>query len=301
MSLFIATATAPASAAGYTGCSCSSSNGGACSSKLLSQRHRHRRQSQQQQQRIRCREAFFERRFLASAASGEGEVEAAAPTSADDDNDDWIPLAGTGGAAGDCCDPCAVRKRVIEPAGGSGSSTLAGPGDEVEIEYEGTIAANGPYSWTPRDVVECWLNEQQGLEYLGGAFLEKGIDGAKLLDVDGSFTEDFVASELGLSSKIQCKKLVMSAKRLAKGVADFPAGTEFDSSAARGKPFRFKLGAGRAIRAMDLAVATMELGERSEIVSRADYAYGKDGLRTSKGDTTIPPFATLHFDVRRTA
>ena len=108
-----------------------------------------------------------------------------------------------------------------------------------------------------------------------------------------------MAETLGVANKIQCKKLVMAAKRLAKERDEYQTGEdlEFDSSERLGKPFTFPLGKNKAIQAMDMAVATMTLGEKCEIISRCDYAYGKEGLRTPKGDMRIPPFATLKFEL----
>ena len=39
------------------------------------------------------------------------------------------------------------------------------------------------------------------------------------------------------------------------------------------------------------------MGERVVVICRSDYGYGKEGLRTSKGDVIVPPFATLCFDL----
>lgn len=150
--------------------------------------------------------------------------------------------------------------------------------------------------WTAQDVCECWLKEQQGLESLAPAFLEKGVDGARLRD-EGFFTADFVAAELGVQNKIQGKKLVMAARRLDKEGADFPAGTTFDSTAEKG-PYQFVLGQRKLIRAMELGVGSMRVGERARVTCRADYGYGKDGLRNSKGEVRVPPFATLCFDIK---
>ena len=65
------------------------------------------------------------------------------------------------------------------------------------------------------DVIECCLQNQQGLENLSSAFREKGINGVRLL-VSELLTEEFVANELRVSNKIQCKKLIMAARRLSK-------------------------------------------------------------------------------------
>lgn len=195
----------------------------------------------------------------------------------DDDEGEWISLAD------------GVRKRVIE----EGDGEVAQPGSEVEVDYVGTLY--GERDWSAQDVVDCWLKNQQGLDHLADAFLQAEIDGSKLMDTD-FFTEDFVANELGVSNKIQCKKLVMAAKRIGKQQEDFVVGTEFDSSKERG-PFKFTLGQGKAIQAYEIAVPTMKQGERAQIVCRSDYAYDRDGLRRSNGDVVVPPFATLCFDI----
>ena len=191
---------------------------------------------------------------------------------------EWVSLAG------------GVRKRVIE----EGNGDVAQEGFEVKVDYVGTLI--GETSWTVQDVVDCWLTKQQGLEHLADAFVEAGIDGNKLMDTD-IFTEAFVTNELGVSNKIQCKKLVMAAKRIAKQQADFPSGTEFDSSKERG-PFKFTLGQGKTIKAYELAVATMKEGERAEIICRSDFAYGTEGYRKQNGDVVVPPFASLCFDIK---
>ncbi|EED91092.1 hypothetical protein THAPSDRAFT_35200, partial [Thalassiosira pseudonana CCMP1335] len=76
------------------------------------------------------------------------------------------------------------------------------------------------------------------------------------------------------------------------------AGTVFDSSEERGKNFSFVLGAAKVIKAMDLLVSTMKVGERAQLICRSDYGYGSEGLRSSKGDVMVPPFATLCFDIK---
>ena len=102
---------------------------------------------------------------------------------------------------------------------------------------------------------------------------------------------------LGFENKIQAKKLVMASRRLAKQSVDHPPGTEFDSSDARGANYSFVLGRGRVVRAMDLAVRSMRVGERSILICRSDYGYGSEGLCTTGGVVVVPPFATLRFDL----
>lgn len=186
-----------------------------------------------------------------------------------------------------------VRKLIVE----EGSGGVAQKGSNVEIEYTGKFM--GEMSWSSQDVVSCWLSELQGLHHLSDTFLAKGIDGSMLMD-ETKFTENFCMNKLEISNKIHAKKLVMAAKRLAKQQLDHEAGTEFDSSIKRGKNFSFTLGGGKVIKAMDLAVSSMQVGEKAQLICRSDYAYGSEGLRSSKGDIIVPPFATLCFDLKLT-
>lgn len=173
-----------------------------------------------------------------------------------------------------------------------GTGLPAELGGPVVIEYTGRLAED---EWSAEDVVDCWLAAQQGLDHLRDAFLEHNVDGAVLLD-ESVFDEAYVADELGVGNKIQRKKLVMAAKRLAGDRRNYPAGTVFDSSRERG-PFEFTLAAGKAIRATELCVETMMGGESAEVVARCDYAYGKEGLRSRAGTVIVPPFATLCFEI----
>ena len=68
-------------------------------------------------------------------------------------------------------------------------------------------------------------------------------------------------------------------------------GTQFDSSRDRGQRFKFQLGVGQVIKGWDQGFASMKMGEEAILRCRSDYAYG-DG-----GQGTIPPKATLNFDV----
>ena len=78
---------------------------------------------------------------------------------------------------------------------------------------------------------------------------------------------------------------------------EFPIDSQFDSSLERGKSFTFTLGSGKVIKAMDLAVATMNVNEKAQIVCRSDYGYGSEGYRTNQGDVVVPPFRTLCFEI----
>jgi hypothetical protein len=198
-----------------------------------------------------------------------------------------------------------VIKRVLQPA--DSDSETPQPGSTVAIAYSGSLWMDtsddenfgrgcGIASWDTETVLDCWLKEQQGLfEPLQGPFAEHSVDGAMLLDEE-LFTEEFVSNTLGVSNKIQCKKTIMAARRLRTTVADSSHAQVFDSKSAEA-PYTFVLGTGKTIRAMELLVASMAVGETSEVVARCDYGYGADGFRTSKGDVLVPPFCGLSFQV----
>lgn len=69
-------------------------------------------------------------------------------------------------------------------------------------------------------------------------------------------------------------------------------GTQFDSSRDRGEKFSFELGKGQVIKAWDLGVATMKVGELCQLICKPEYAYGSAG-----SPPKIPPNATLVFQV----
>jgi peptidylprolyl isomerase len=68
-------------------------------------------------------------------------------------------------------------------------------------------------------------------------------------------------------------------------------GTQFDSSAKRGEPIGFPLGAGRVIPGWDEGVATMKIGGKARLRIPFAIAYGENG----RGP--IPAKADLVFDV----
>ena len=200
-------------------------------------------------------------------------------------SENWIPLVESSNRVSP------VQKLILE----EGEGEFPSDGCSVELEYNGTLVSQ---DWSELDVVECWLSKIQGCDHLVPSFLENNIDFTMLTD-ENVFTEEYCASTLGISNKIQAKKLVMAAKRISKSQADHPPGTVFDSSKERGKNFSFDVGGGKAIKGIDLAVREMRVGEDAYIVCRSDYAYDSEGLRSIKGDVIVPPFATIKLELKR--
>lgn len=69
-------------------------------------------------------------------------------------------------------------------------------------------------------------------------------------------------------------------------------GTKFDSSRDRKDKFSFDFGKGEVIKAWDIAVGTMKIGEVCQITCKPEYAYGSAG-----SPPKIPPNATLIFEI----
>ncbi|KAM7396647.1 hypothetical protein PAMP_019673 [Pampus punctatissimus] len=69
-------------------------------------------------------------------------------------------------------------------------------------------------------------------------------------------------------------------------------GTLFDSSRDKGEMFSFELGKGQVIKAWDIGVATMKVGELCQLICKPEFAYGSAG-----SPPKIPPNATLVFEV----
>ncbi|XP_028776146.1 peptidyl-prolyl cis-trans isomerase FKBP20-1 [Neltuma alba] len=73
-------------------------------------------------------------------------------------------------------------------------------------------------------------------------------------------------------------------------------GEVFDTTHEDNTVFTFELGKGSVIKAWDIAVKTMKVGEIAKITCRPEYAYGSAG-----SPPDIPPDATLVFEVELVA
>ncbi|XP_063785264.1 peptidyl-prolyl cis-trans isomerase FKBP4 [Pseudophryne corroboree] len=69
-------------------------------------------------------------------------------------------------------------------------------------------------------------------------------------------------------------------------------GTKFDSSRDRQDKFTFDLGKGQVIKAWDIAVASMKIGEICRVTCKPEYAYGASG-----SPPKIPSNAILIFEI----
>ena len=69
-------------------------------------------------------------------------------------------------------------------------------------------------------------------------------------------------------------------------------GAQFDSSRSHGRPFSFSLGAEKVIKGWDQGVVGMKVGGQRVLIIPSDMGYGTRGA-----GSTIPPHATLIFDV----
>ena len=74
-------------------------------------------------------------------------------------------------------------------------------------------------------------------------------------------------------------------------IGTFTNGTKFDSSYDRGQPYTFQVGVGNVIAGFDQGVIGMKVGGKRRLTIPPSLAYG------SQGNGSIPPNATLKFDI----
>ncbi|KAG6734855.1 hypothetical protein I3843_01G280800 [Carya illinoinensis] len=73
-------------------------------------------------------------------------------------------------------------------------------------------------------------------------------------------------------------------------------GEVFDTTHEDNTVFSFELGKGTVIKAWDIALRTMKVGEVAKVTCKPEYAYGSAG-----SPPDIPPDATLIFEVQLVA
>ncbi|KAK6933156.1 FKBP-type peptidyl-prolyl cis-trans isomerase domain [Dillenia turbinata] len=74
------------------------------------------------------------------------------------------------------------------------------------------------------------------------------------------------------------------------------SGEVFDTTREDNTVFSFEIGKGTVIKAWDIAIKTMKVGEVAQITCKPEYAYGSAG-----SPPDIPPDATLIFEVELVA
>ena len=194
--------------------------------------------------------------------------------------DGWTSLTDDGG----------VKLKVISSSSSPDTDTtdkIDLKGKDVTVEYIGSIAAR---NWNTQDVIDCWLPDQ-GLSSLAPELFEAfDIDYNRLTNPK-KFGIKFIKEGLGILKDAKQTTLFEAAQELKKSEKSFVEGTVFDKN-----QFTFRPNKGQVIKAFDLAVAEMKVGQTVSVVARCDFAYGSKGLRVG-GKDLVPPYATVQYDV----
>lgn len=183
-----------------------------------------------------------------------------------------------------------VKMQVISSDGGGGGGHIENHlrGKDVTVEYIGSIASR---NWCVQDVIDCWLPDQ-GLpsSLIPELFKAFEIDGKRLTN-PAKFSVKFIKEGLGILKDAKQTTLFEAAQDLKRSEETHVDGTVFDKN-----QFTFRPGKGQVIRAFDLSVAQMEIGQTVSLMVRSDYAYGSKGLRVM-GKVLVPPYATVQYNV----
>ena len=181
-----------------------------------------------------------------------------------------------------------VKMRTILPAAVEDDGTTPIPGkDDVTVEYIGSIA---PRNWSTNDVISTWLPDRGLDDFTNTLFQEFNINGTKLLNPK-KFNSKFIKEGLGITNESKINKLLEAVDDLSKYDKSHPVGTVFDKNT-----FTFRLGKGLSIKALDLSLEKMKVGETVTLVARSDYAYGSKGLK-DMGEVIVPPYSTVSFNL----
>ena len=194
--------------------------------------------------------------------------------------EEWISLT----------DDDSVKMRTIlsvAAADGDDNTTPIPGKDDVTVEYIGSIA---PRNWSTNDVISTWLPDRGLDDFANTLFEEFNINGTKLCNPK-KFNAQFIKSGLGITNESKINKLLEAVDDLSKYDKSHPVGTVFDKNT-----FTFRLGKGLAIKAFDISLERMKVGETVTLVARADYAYGSKGLK-EVGKVIVPPYSTVSFDL----
>lgn len=161
-------------------------------------------------------------------------------------------------------------------------------GKDVTVEYIGSIASR---NWSVNDVIDCWLPDQ-GLSTSLAPELFKAFDvDYNRLTNSTKFGIKFIKEGLGVLKESKQTTLFEAAQSLKQSDMSHVSGTVFDKNT-----FSFRPNKGQVIKAFDLAIGTMQVGQTCSILARCDYAYGSKGLRMN-GKVVVPPYATVQYEV----
>lgn len=160
-------------------------------------------------------------------------------------------------------------------------------GKDVTVEYIGYISSR---NWSVDDVIDCWLPDQGISSLAPELFRAFKIDGKRLVN-SKRFSTKFILEGLGVTKEAKQTTLFEAAQDLKISDETHPEGIVFDKNL-----FTFRPGKGQVIKAFDLAIQQMKVGQTALLTARCDYAYGRKGLK-SMGKVLVPPYATVQYEV----
>eukprot|EP00179_Madagascaria_erythrocladioides_P018291 CAMPEP_0198332542 /NCGR_PEP_ID=MMETSP1450-20131203/18352_1 /TAXON_ID=753684 ORGANISM="Madagascaria erythrocladiodes, Strain CCMP3234" /NCGR_SAMPLE_ID=MMETSP1450 /ASSEMBLY_ACC=CAM_ASM_001115 /LENGTH=185 /DNA_ID=CAMNT_0044037001 /DNA_START=1 /DNA_END=558 /DNA_ORIENTATION=+ len=74
-------------------------------------------------------------------------------------------------------------------------------------------------------------------------------------------------------------------------------GRTFDDTFAMESPYYFRLGNGNLVPGLEQAIYLLHVGELARVVVPGELAFGKKGRRPGPGTPSIPPNATITYEV----
>jgi len=187
--------------------------------------------------------------------------------------------------------------------------TLMGEGDSATfvIRADSFLIKNAKFNKLPSFVNEdskiifhVKLHNIQTLEELKAEEqrkikLAKDQEAQKILDYvdqnDITVSPDESGLYFILNKKGNGPRAQIGDKVVVHYVGRFLDGTKFDSSYDRKKPIEFELGRGQVIKAWDIGIAKMHVGDEATFIIPSRLGYGS-------GRGEIPPFTPLLFEVK---
>ncbi|XP_053379992.1 FK506-binding protein 15-like isoform X2 [Mercenaria mercenaria] len=160
---------------------------------------------------------------------------------------------------------------------------------KITSAFAYTIQANN-YANFYDDVRQSWSllfeNEQNATDFAKYVCLAKALSTGAT--PTGLVTQDLMAGEGGALQTGDSVEVKYTGKLLTNNTF----GQVFDSNVNADKLFRFKLGAGKVIKAWDTGVVGMKKGGKRFLVAPPNLAYGSQGM-----SDRIPANATLLFEI----